>query len=279
MAGASGALGREVVRALRSQGCWVRALTREPGSMHAEVDELFVGDLTNPVSIAGVCKGIGEVFTCAGITPVPGRGSKLTFRQVNDYGNRALLAEATGANVKRFGCVTPFGGMYMANIEYIRAHESFVAQLKRSGLDYLVVRSTMLFSALDPMMKSAEKGTVTVHGDGSGSVNPIHQADLAEVCAEALAGNEREIDVGGPIVYTRRELAELAFAALGKPPRIRHMPVWTRPILGHFLRFRPRQSRDVSHFIAESSLADLVAPAHGTRTLDDYFKGLASGQS
>jgi hypothetical protein len=32
--------------------------------------------------------------------------------------------------------------------------------------------------------------------------------------------------VGGPVTYTNREIAELAFAALGKQPKVRREPVW-----------------------------------------------------
>jgi hypothetical protein len=32
--------------------------------------------------------------------------------------------------------------------------------------------------------------------------------------------------VGGPVTYTHREIAELAFAALGKQPQVRREPVW-----------------------------------------------------
>jgi hypothetical protein len=32
--------------------------------------------------------------------------------------------------------------------------------------------------------------------------------------------------VGGRATYTHREIAELAFAALGKQPKVRREPVW-----------------------------------------------------
>ena len=255
----------------------MRVLTRDPGRLHGHADGVFVGDLTIPESLKGACKDINQVFTCAGLAPVAGGETKTTFRQVNDYGNRALLAEAVAAGVERFGCVSPFGGMYMASIEYIRAHESFAAQLKGSGLDYLIVRTTPFFSSFDDLIWDAQKGTVSLRGDGFATVNPVHEADLAALCVVAMAGKEREIDAGGPIVYTRLELAEMAFAAWDKPSKIRHVPQWTRALAGRFFRFRSsQQSRDVSQFRLESSLVDMVAPSHGELTLPEYFEALTA---
>lgn len=277
VAGASGRLGAEIVKALRARGVWVRALTRDPGRLHGTADEVFVGDLTSPGTLSGVCREIDQVFTCAGLAPIPGGKTKQTFRQVNDYGNRALLAEAARAGVERFGCVSPFGGMYIANIEYIRAHESFAAQLKASGLDYRIVRCTVMFSSLDDLVRDAGKGKISMRGDGSPEVNPIHQADLATVCVDAMAGKEREVDAGGPIVYTRQEIAEMAFASVGKQVNIRHAPEWTRALKGRFFRFMSsQQSRDVTQFLVESSLVDMVAPLHGEHVLPEYFETLGS---
>ena len=42
----------------------------------------------------------------------------------------------------------------------------------------------------------------------------------------ALRRSGTPIPVGGPVTYTHRENAELAFAALGKQPKVRREPVW-----------------------------------------------------
>jgi hypothetical protein len=45
-------------------------------------------------------------------------------------------------------------------------------------------------------------------------------------CANSINGNGTEVSVGGPVVYSYQGIALVAFDALGKPPRIRRIPVW-----------------------------------------------------
>ena len=63
----------------------------------------------------------------------------------------------------------------------------------------------------------AKKGRVYLIGNGDNRVNPIHGADLAEACADAIEGRVHEIDVGGPQTMTWNDVAALAFEVLGSP--------------------------------------------------------------
>ena len=48
----------------------------------------------------------------------------------------------------------------------------------------------------------AQKGRASVFGSGENKINPVHGADLAEVCVNALKKPEKEINVGGPKTFT-----------------------------------------------------------------------------
>jgi len=59
--GATGYLGKFIVKELKKRGYWVRALSRnnhniEPIKQH--VDEVVLGEATKPETIKGLCKGI-----------------------------------------------------------------------------------------------------------------------------------------------------------------------------------------------------------------------------
>ena len=88
--------------------------------------------------------------------------------------------------------------------------------MKDSGIEYAIVCPNGFFNDMSEFLKMAKKGTVTLIGDGRRKINPIHGADLAKVCVDAVAGRETEIPVSGPVTYTYREIAELAFAVLGE---------------------------------------------------------------
>jgi len=79
VAGATGYLGRFVVQEFKRRGYWVRALARkperlaEPGPFLApavrdQIDDLFVGQVTQPETLAGLCDGIDVVFSSVGMT-------------------------------------------------------------------------------------------------------------------------------------------------------------------------------------------------------------------
>ena len=80
VAGATGYLGKFVVEAFKERGYWVRALTRDearlaeagpftaPGIANDDVDEIFVGELTDPSTLDGLMDGIDIVFSSVGIS-------------------------------------------------------------------------------------------------------------------------------------------------------------------------------------------------------------------
>lgn len=281
VAGASGQLGRYVVHALKRHGYRVRALTREPARLREALggdgaaDEVVQADLCDAASLAGACDGVHGVIGCAGASmDLNAVRDRRSFADVDARGNANLLAEARRAGVRRFVYVSLHGGPAMAG-EYAAAHESFVAALGGSGIAHTVVRPTGFFSFLGEILRMAEKGRGPVIGDGSARTNPIHEADLAEVCVAALTSDAREIAAGGPQTLTRREIVETAFAAAGRRPRILRVPVWIfRGVAVAARPFNPRLAALLA-FGADVSQVDCVAPARGTRTLDAYFRELA----
>ena len=55
-------------------------------------------------------------------------------------------------------------------------------------------------------LKMAKKGRITLFGNGENKINPIHGADLAIVCVSALKIHDKEINVGGPDIFTFHEI-------------------------------------------------------------------------
>jgi uncharacterized protein YbjT (DUF2867 family) len=256
LAGASGTIGTAVAIELKKRGYWVRGLTRLASGVKADVDEIFVGDLLEARTLESAVKGIG---------------GRYSFPAIDDYGNRALLTVAKAANIRRFASVGVFGGRFMGMVEYIRAHESFATALKSSGLRYNIVRATPIFDSFDGMLKKARKGNLRVVGGGEALLNPIHKDDLAIALADAIEAREPEIDIGGPEVFSRLEIAELAVSAWGKEPKIGNLPLVLASYLSGLARFRGGHNKFVSAANTASVMTDLVAPEEGSRTLSDYF--------
>ncbi|WP_245809868.1 DinB family protein [Cohnella massiliensis] len=252
VAGASGYLGRYVVRRFKEEGYWVRVLVRDPARLNArgahlepaigeEADDVFVGEITRPETLAGVCDGIDVVFSSVGITR---QKDGLAFDDVDYQGNVNLLRAAQRSRTAtRFLFVSVYEASRMLHLDIVNARERFVSELAASGLSYAVIRPTGFYSDLAGLLRMAERGVVFLIGDGRYRLNPIHGADLAE----------------------------LAFRSVGRPVRIVSLsPRFVRIALRLLKPFHKRLHGTLS-FFAEAMQMDLVAPRHGNYRLKPYF--------
>jgi len=276
VAGATGYLGSYVAREFKSQGHFVRALARSPEKLDGldpAPDEIVGGEITGPETLSHVCDNIDIVFSSVGITR---QKDKLTFRDVDYQGNKNLLEVALGAGVQKFIYVSVFGGPNLPHLDIVKAHEDFVDELKSSGINYAVVRPTGYFSDMTEFLKMAKKGRIYLIGQGTNRCNPIHGADLAKTCVDAMKGEHQEIDVGGPQIMTYREIAELAFQTLGSTARISSVPVWLMKAAITATKIFSKHQGELLAFFTTAMTSDVVAPSTGTHTLEAYYQSLGA---
>jgi uncharacterized protein YbjT (DUF2867 family) len=272
VAGATGYLGGFVARELKARGLFVRALARSAARLtDLEVDEVVEGQVTRPETLGHVCDNIDVVFSSIGITR---QKDGLTFRDVDYQGNKNLLDVALRTGVGRFVFVSAFNGPRLRHLDIVEAHEAFVDELAASGIEYTVLRPTGYFSDMNEFFEMARKGRVWLIGSGQNRVNPIHGADLAVSCANAIDGDQREIDVGGPETLTWREVAALAFRVLDRPARVSAVPEWLTWAGVRLVRFFNRHQGELLAFFTTMATTDVVAPATGTRTLEAHYREL-----
>ena len=286
VAGASGYLGRFVAKEFKERGDWVRVLARNPDKLKKPgpflepaiadlVDDVFVGEVTKPDTLRGLCDGIEVVVSSIGITR---QTDKLTYMDVDYQGNRNILDLALAASVKKFVYVHGFNAHLLSFLDGFKAKQKFVDELKNSGIAHAVVCPTGFFNDMSEFLKMAKNGTVYLIGDGQRKLNPIHGADLAKVCVDAVTSQETEIPVGGPVTYSYREIAELAFAVLGKQPRIRRVPLWMVKSVLPLVRLFSKRYYSIAAGIATITQHDFVAPSVGTHTLKNFYEELALKQ-
>jgi uncharacterized protein YbjT (DUF2867 family) len=281
VAGAGGRLGKAVLGELRKRGYRTRALVRDSARLNGSAPlagEVFAGDARRSGTLAGVCEGVGVVISAMGASLKLGRtGGGGSYREVDLGANLNLLERARRAGVRKFVYVSLHGAETLRGHGYVDAHEEFVEALGPSGLEYTVVRPTGFFYVFEEIFKMAERGRVMLVGEGGVRTNPVHEEDVARECADAVEVGERELHVGGPETYTRREIAELAFAALGREPKISSLPPWLVRSLLKPVRLFDRRLYDFFDFGVAASTTDLVAPPAGKRSFRKYFDQLAGG--
>lgn len=277
VAGATGYLGRFAVKTFKDRGFWVRALGRSASRLDpvkAYADELFIGEVTDPGSLDGLCDGIDIVFSSIGITR---QKDGQTYWDVDYQGNRNLLDLASESSVSKFVYVHVLNAEKLQHVAGIQAKQAFVDDLRRSTMDYTVVCPTGFFSDMEEIFAMARAGRVYLFGDGSNRINPIHGADLAEVCADALESTTPKIDVGGPEVFTYREIADLAFEILGRPEKVTSLPKkLVSAVVGALRWMTPVKTHGPVQFMASVMTMDAVGKRHGQQRLADHFRSCAS---
>jgi len=231
------------------------------------------GDLTQPATLAGACNGVDVVLSCAGATMVLGsRHDRQSFNAVDFAGNSNLLDEAERAEVEKFVYVSVHYNGLLRHTTYVEAHEAFVRRLTTSRVIHTVMRPTGYFSFFDDMVRFAARGRVPVIGDGTARTNPIHEQDLAEACVAAITQPEQEVELGGPAIYSREEIALLAFEALGRPARIVKVPAGVFRAVSWLLKPYNTRLSALLEFGTAVSQVDTIAPRRGTRDLLWYFR-------
>jgi uncharacterized protein YbjT (DUF2867 family) len=261
----------------------VRALVRDEARLGAARGgaEVFAVDARRPEELRGACEGVDTVVSALGASLALGRTRDAAgYREVDCRANLNLLEEAKRAGVRKFVYVSLHGAEGLRGLEYVDAHEEFVEALAASRLKYTVVRPTGFFYVFEEIYRmAAGRGRVVIVGDGSARTNPIHEEDLAHECADAVEVGEREVSVGGPETYTRREIAELAFRALGRPAKITSLPAAVVRAMILPVRLFDRRLYDLLAFGVAVSTRDVVAPSTGSVSLRRHFRALAGAQS
>lgn len=246
--GATGGLGRALVRLLTSAGHGVRAAVRTPAQAELAAAlgaEPVQVDLTRPETLPGLVAGAAVVHHLAAWM---GRPPGLA-RAVNVDGTRAVARAAAEAGARRLvlassiavygpvagGVVTestplrtvgdPYGDSKVAGEAAARE------ALAGSGTELVVLRPTMIYGpasgswTLAPVA-ALRRGLPVLLGDGSGLLDVVYVDDVAAAFAaagEAPGAGGLALNVGGESV-TAREFFGAYARMLGVP--LRGVPAW-----------------------------------------------------
>lgn len=285
VAGATGYVGKYVTQEFKRRGYWVRALTRSverleqagpftaPAIARDEVDDVFVGQVTDPDTLTDLVDGIDVVYSSIGISR---QRDGLSFEEVDYQANRNLIDLCERADVKKFVYVSMQGAENILDLAITDAHERVVKDLENSSMSYAVVRPCGFFSDMGMTLDMAKKGRVYLVGNGTNKMSPIHGADIATAAVDAVTGDAVDVEAGGPEIMTQREAAIMAFEVLGKPSKITVIPIWLANLLVRVIRLLSKQFGDLAEFIVVAGEIDGVGPPVGKRDLRSYFRSLAA---
>lgn len=278
--GATGYLGSHVAAELLERGHQVRCLVRDPEKARRvglTCDDLFVADATDAVSLKGVCKDIDVVISSIGLRTYRAHP---TLEQVDYAANMNLIKQAKLSGVKHFIFVSILkGDKLRSKNKLMNARERVGDALKVSGMRYTIARPTGFFNDMAGIFHMAVAGKFMLIGKGEIKFNPIHGADLAHELVASINDKNRwdtGFDIGGPNVYSLKEVGELAFAMLGQEPAYTSIPTWFIKLSATLvLPFNGNVAAILQAMAMLGEDADLTAPPYGTHKLSDFYKKLA----
>lgn len=273
IAGSTGYLGKYLVKQLAEQEIESVALARNTNRLDefsGSKIKIIEAEVTRAETLSGVFDGVDTLISTVGITR---QKDGLTYMDVDYQANINLLREAEKAGVRKFIYVSVLNGDKLRNLKICEAKERFVDELKKSGLEYSIIRPNGFFSDMKDFLAMAKGGKVYLFGDGTLKLNPIHGEDLAKVVLEAVDQNTKEINVGGPDMLSQNDIAQLALKAYSKPIKIVHLPNWIRRFILWAVRtFTTSKTYGPIEFFMTTMVMDMQAPKYGKHHLEDFFK-------
>ena len=207
--GATGTVGREVLKQLVAKGAAVRAFVRsvEKGdALKGPNVEIAIGDLDQPDTLDSAMTGIDKVFLLSPGDP----------RQVELQGNAVRAAQRAG--VKYMVKLAALGVAPESPFALARWHAQTEKQIEESGMAYthLHPHSFMQnFLGMAPMI--AEGNLYAPMKDGR--ISLVDARDIAAVAAATLTepGHEgKTYDITGPEALSYADIAEKLSEVIGK---------------------------------------------------------------
>lgn len=212
--GATGTVGREVVRLLLEQDATVTAVTRDPAAAALPAAAgIARADPSRPHTLKTAFRGAESVL--------------LSPRAVGDAAAE-LLALAAAAGAQRVVVLSA------ATVQYPAGYSRFAAQFKAvedaaraSGLAATLLRCAD-FAANALAWAPQIRATGTVRGAyAAAATSPIHERDIAAVAVQALTGDRhagRSYVLTGPQSLTQRDKVRLIGEATGQNVTFQEIP-------------------------------------------------------
>ena len=279
--GGSGFVGRNVVRALVRDGWRVRAAVRRPdlaghlqplgsvGHIHA-----VQANLRYPDSVAAAVRGADAVVNLVGILHKSGRQS---FDAVHAFGAEVVAECAAEAGATALVHMSAIGADAESSSAYARTKAAGERAVLGAFPTAVILRPSIVFGPGDAFFNrfagmARMFPALPLIGGGHTRFQPVYVADVAAAVAVALAGRATPgtvYELGGPEVFTFRELMEFILRETGRKRLLVPVPFWLAILEAWFLQRLPKPllTVDQVRLLKRDNVVSEAAAASG-RTLE-----------
>ncbi len=242
LTGATGTVGRAVLRRLVAVGTPVRCLVRDPrrlGPERVQV-QIALGDLGDHLSFRHALRGVDTVVHLASVIRDQPGGS---IEELAGVATWRLVQAAERAGVQRFVFFSTLGASTRSRARLMRAKSIAERAVVESALEHTVFAPSIVYSPSDPYLTLLARVSwlpvMPIPGSGRASFQPIWSEDVADcVLAVLPSGPAAAQSVGaryelaGPETLTQRQIVELALRSFRRRRRVVSVPIGiTRRVL------------------------------------------------
>ncbi len=226
--GATGTLGRQVVRRALDEGLPVRCLVRnfqKAGFLREWGAELVRGDLTKPATLTPALADITQIVDAA----TTRANDAQRIRQVDWLGKVALIQAAERHGIQKFVFFSILGAEHFPQVPLMEIKHCTEQFLQQTALDFTILRPAGFMQGLigQYAIPILEGQSIWLTGEGC----PLAYAntqDIARFAVKALtlpAASRQTFAIAGPKAYSPSEIVRQCERFSGKTARTANMPL------------------------------------------------------
>lgn len=216
--GATGFIGRVLVRQLTETGQQVRVLLRpSPNSPRLPKGvpvEVAVVGLDDERGLRAAMRGVGQIYHLASAGSQGRRGNLF---KTDIEGTRTLAQVARNADIEQFIYLSHIGSDRASAFPIHKAKGIAEEHIRKSGVPYTIIRSTVVFGPEDDFTSTlstlirATPGILPIPGNGRTLLQPLWVEDLVTCLVWTLQNPDmvnQTYDIGGGEYFTLRQVLE-----------------------------------------------------------------------
>ncbi len=249
--GGSGFIGRHLIRKLARQGARVRAAVRNPnlaGYLKPMGDTGQIAPVQANIryasSIAQAMRGADTVINLVGILHESGPQK---FSAVQAAGAGAIARAAWDAGVRRLLHVSAIGADINSSSHYARSKAEGETLVRQHFPSATILRPSIVFGPEDRFFNlfawlARLSPVLPLIGGGHTRFQPAYVGDVADAIIRALNDPEtaaKTYELGGPHIYTFRQLLELVLAETGRRRLLLPVPFFAAKMQAAILQLLP----------------------------------------
>lgn len=242
--GGTGFVGRQVVRSLAKQGWRVRVAARNVGRgyrlrMLGDVGQIEVVQ-ANIRDAASVDRALDGAEACVNLVGVLYETGRQDFATLHAQAAGAIAEAAARRGITHFVQMSAIGADAESPAKYARTKAAGEAAVRAALPSAVILRPSIIFGAEDAFFNrfaglTTFSPALPLIGGGHTRFQPVYVGDVAAAVAKVLgdpAAAGRTYELGGPTVYSFRDLLAFILRETGRSRLLVPVPWFAAKILG-----------------------------------------------